>query len=378
MKIGKLDFKDYSAKKPVTISPKGKMVSAQDVLAVEDLQVGTLSALSKEDQIKLALARYDLEPDFKLGTIGVGLRTKKEIMQHIKAQDAFGQTALQAEMAYCNELITSLTSAKLPAEPVIPQKPISKIPDSKIVKKTIWIKLKTRALFCENTTDAVTTPFANYRIANVHPVFAARGFSVVALTGASDVRTQFVPQAKNGLTVYLSGVGHGSYTLYTGNAGDHILEVGHYAPAEVAGKSAHFLSCETGGSLGPDTVAKGAKSYAGYTENFNLVWDDSTTSSANEFECFAKADSTFDIAMARGLTAQQAKDATIAMFNAMMVLPGIPGSAAATWLKYDRDHLALFGAGTATISPYRMVKITIPLVDIERQNALVAAGELAE
>jgi len=145
----------------------------------------------------------------------------------------------------------------------------------------------------------------------------------------------------------------------------------------VAGKGLHFLSCETAGKLGPDTIAKGAKCYAGYTENFNLVWNDPATPT-DEFECFAEADSTFDIMMANGATAQQAYSATIAAFNAEMVKPNIPGSAAATWLAYDRDHFKLFGDPAAVIPPYRFVKICFPLADIEKENALIAAGVVTD
>ncbi|MBN1569435.1 MAG: hypothetical protein JXA73_16435 [Acidobacteria bacterium] len=377
MKFGRLILKESSAKKPLSITPAGKYVTAKDVLAEVSLQASSLFALSEEQQIKLTLARYELEPDFKLGIIGVGLLTKTEIMEHIRSQDTFGQVAVQAEMGYCNELISSLNAAKLPGRPVIPKKPVPTYPDWKPIKKCIYLKVKTRALFCENTTDAVTTPFASYRMARVHPVFAARGFAVDVLKDVDDKRAKFIPKAKSSLTVYGSGVGHGAYTLYTGHHGDRILEVGIYDPAEVSGKAFHFLSCQTGGKLGPDTVAKGAKCYAGYTENFHLVWDSSSTP-VDEFICFAEADSTFDIMMANGATAQQAYNATIASFNAQLAKPGIPGSAAATWLAYDRDHLKLFGNPATVILPFRFVKICFPLMDLEKQEALVTAGVVTE
>ena len=377
MKLGKLEFKDYAAKKPLSISPSGGFLTAKEVLAKPSLQLSSLLTLSKEKQVEFVLERYRLEPDFKLGIIGVGLLTKKEIMDHIKSQDKFGQTALEAEMGYCGELMASLFAKKVPVSRAVPKKPVPVVPEWKQVKKCVSIKLKTRALFCENTTDAVTTPFANYRIAHVHPAFTARGFSVVVLSGVGDVRNNFVPQAKNALTVYIGGIGHGAYHLYTGHNGNHILQVGSYDPAEVSGKAIHFLSCQTAGSLGPDTVAKGAKAYAGYNESFHLVWDNSSTP-VNEFTCFAEADSTFDIMMANGATAGQAYTATIASFNAQLVKPGIPGSAAGTWLTYDRDHLRLLGSNSATIQPYKFSKICFPVRSLEKQNALAEAGVLSD
>lgn len=375
MKIGKLNFKTYAAKKPVTVSPMGTFLTADEVVTQPMLSLGSLHALDTNLQMKLAVKRYELEPDFKLGVIGVGVLSKKEVIQHIKKQTDFGQLALQAEMGYCNELLSTLTRGKVPVWPKVPAPKIPERPYWKPVKRCIWLRLKNRALFCENTTDPVTTPFANYRSKNVIPVFKKRGFTVIVLQGTDDIRTNFVPEAKNLLTVYISGIGHGSYTLYTGHSGNRILEVGNYDPAEVKPKAIHFLSCQTAARLGPDTVKKGARCYAGYTENFVLQWDDTSTP-VNEFVLFAKSDSTYDIAMAYGATAQQAYNYTIQAFNA--AISQVPNQVAATYLKWDRDHLKLHGNPKAKIKSYRNVRICFPLVDREKENALVEAGELVD
>jgi hypothetical protein len=375
MKIGNLQFKEYAAKKPLTVSPTGQFLTARDVAAQPSLSLGSLFTLDEDTQIKLALERYALEPEFKLGVIGVGVLTKSEVMEQIEERTEFGQKALRAEMQYCNELIASLGGGALPAWPTVPKPTVPRIPPWKPVKKCIKLRLRTRVLFCENTTDGVTTPFANYRIKNVHPVFVARGFSKVALTGTDDIRQNFVPQAKNGLTVYISGIGHGNYSVYTGHAGNHILEVGHYDPAEVKPKSIHFLSCQTAGKLGPDTVSKGANSYAGYTENFILMWDNSSTP-LNEFLLFAKSDSTYDVMMANGATAKQAYEATVKAFNA--AIAQVPNTVAATYLTWDRDHLKLLGNPSAKIVPYRYVKVCFPMTALEREDALALAGVLED
>jgi hypothetical protein len=378
MKIGKLQFKAYAAKKPLTISATDKFLTPSEIVSQVSLSLGSLHTMSTDAQMKLALKRYKMEPDFKLAIVGVGILTKDEVIKHIKAQTEFGQLALQAEMQYCNELMHMLTARKIPSWPKVPKYPIpkSKWPYWKRVKKCVWLRLRTRAVFCENTTDSVTTPFAKYRMANVHPVFKARGFAVVVLKGTEDVRTNFIPHAKNGLTVYLSGIGHGSYTTYTGHWGNHILQVGQYDPAEVKNKALHFLSCQTAAQLGPDTVAKGSKSYAGYTENFILQWDDPSTPAVDEFKLFAKSDSTFDMMMAKGATAQQAYDATVQAFNA--AINQVPNTIAATYLTLDRDRLKLHGAGNTKIHPYRYVKVCFPLVSLEQETALVEAGNLAD
>jgi hypothetical protein len=375
MKIGKLKFKDYAAKKPVTVSPLGTFLTADEVVGQPVLSLGSLHALDTNLQMKLAVRRYELEPDFKLGVIGVGVLSKKEVIQHIKKQTDFGQLALQAEMGYCNELLSTLTRGRIPAWPKLPARRVPEKPYWKPVKRCIWLRLKNRALFCENTTDSVTTPFANYRSKNVIPVFKKRGFTVIVLSGTDDIRTNFIPEAKNLLTVYLSGIGHGNYTLYTGHSGNRILEACNYDNAEVKSKSIHFLSCRTAAKLGPDTVKKGAHSYAGYTENFILQWDDSSTP-VNEFVLFARSDSTYDIAMANGATAQQAYDHTIQAFNA--AINQVPNQVAATYLKWDRDHLKLHGDTKAKIKPERFVRVCFPLVDRAKENALVEAGELMD
>jgi hypothetical protein len=376
MKLGKLDFKDYAAKKPVAVTPAGKFLTAQEVAAQPALSLGSLFALDVATQLKLALERYALEPAFRLGILGAGLLTKDEVISHLKQQTDLGKEILRAEMGYCTELVGVLAGGIVPTSPPTPVKPLPPMPDWRRTKRCIWLKIRNRALFCENTTDPVTTPIANYRIAHVHPVFHTRGFTLNVLLGADDKRANFVPLAKNVLTVYLNGVGHGAYPLYTGHWGDHILEVGHYDPAEVKDKAIHFLSCQTARDLGPDTVAHGAKCYAGYTENFTFVWDDGTTPAVNEFELFMKSDATFDILMANGATALQAYNAVIQAFNTAAAL--VPNTAAATWLTWDRSHFKLHGNGETVIWPYRTVKVCFPIPVMEQEDALVRAGQLSE
>ncbi len=382
MKIANLDFKDYAVQKPVSISETGRFVSVNEVVAQPSLSLISLYSLGFDLQLKLALERYRLEPDFKLGVVGVGIFSKEEVLEHLEQQTEFGKSLLAAEMGYLNEFLASLPTAKVQSWPEIPGPtkvepfPWKEWPPFQRKKPCIWVKMQTRAVFCENTTDIVTTPFANYRKRHVHPVFNTVGFKVISLEGTDDVRANFAPLAKNGLTVYLSGIGHGSYAVYTGHMGNRILEVCSYDPAEVADKAIHFLSCQTASQLGPDTIKKGAKSYTGYTENFRLVWDDGTTPAVDEFELFAKSDSTFDIMMAKGSTAKQAYDITVQAFNAAISM--VPNTISATLLTWDRNHLKLHGKETAKILPYRSVKICFPLVDLEKQDALVTAGTLVD
>jgi hypothetical protein len=377
MKIGNLEFKDFAAKKPLTMTSAGKFVTASEVLKTPSLSLGSVFTLSFNQQKKLTLDRYEIEPDFKLGIIGVGILTKNEVIDEIHKESDFGRQAIQAEMGYCNSLLSDLATRRRPIPwPDVPVKPVPEYPHWKPIRKCFYFYLRTRVLFCENTTDNVTRPFAEYRMKHVHPIFRKRGFTVIVLKGTDNVRANFVPHARNRLTVYLNGIGHGNYEVYTGHWGDPILQVGHYNAEEVKNKGIHFLSCKTARQLGPDTVKNKAKFYAGYNENFILQWDDGSTANVNEFELFARSDSTFDIMIAIGATAQQAYDATIKAFNA--AISQVPNTIAATYLTLDRDRFQLHGAGSETIKRYRKVKVCFPIRHLENENALVEAGELEE
>ena len=375
MRINKLNFKDYAAQKPVFVTPSGKFSTLKEVISDRKSTLGSLHTLSDEQQIKLTLERYKMEPDFQLGIFGQGTMTKAEIMKEIQAKTEFGVLAVKVEMQYCNELIRDVRKTTIPKMPIIPKNPIRIEPYWKYFRKCLWIRLKNTALFAENTTDSVTTTFADYRIANVHPKFAARGFNVVANTGTSNTRTNFVATAKKALTTYIGGIGHGNYNRYTGHAGENILKVGAYDASEVKGKTIHFLSCRTAATLGPDTVLKEAKCYAGYDENFHFVWDNPSTP-VNEIDLFKKSDSVFDVWMAYGYTAQQAYNAAIATFNASIA--SVPGTTAASWLSYDRDHFRLLGNPATKVSPYRYVRICFPFRLQLHEEMLAEIGDLVD
>lgn len=375
MKIGSFEFKSYATKKPLMITSEGNFITVQQVSETPTLGMGSLFTLREELQTKLAIERYSLEPDFKLGIIDLGIYSRDDIIRNIKDRTDFGKLATRVEMGYCSELAASLRKKEIPSWPKMPPKPTKEPSWWKPIRKCIRLRVRNRVLFCENTTDGVTTPIANWRIANVHPEFENRGFTTVALTGIDDTRANFVPQAKNGLTTYIGGVGHGNYDLYTGHWGEHILGIGEYDSAEVKDKALHFLSCRTGRDLGPDTVSKGANAYVGYDENFTFVWDDSTTP-VNEFLLFIQSDATFDLQMAAGATAGQAFNATKQAFNT--AIAQVPNTAAATWLTYDRDHIRLHGSVEATIKPYRWIKICFPIRRLEMEAALLDAGDLED
>ncbi len=358
VKLGKFNVPDYAAAKPLMIRGTGELVFPSDLLKKKEPPHFGLQLASPENKAKLAIERLKAEPDFVYGVINkTGNYTKAEVIKHIQDQTTLGQQFADIEVNYAeyfaNQLLGKLP--KIPPRLKTTDVPAATIlPDWKFLPKAKWIFFKTKVLFCENTTDSVTTPAANYRIANVHPVFAAKGFNVMTLTGANDIRANFAVKAKEAHVVYISGLGHGSYTVFTGHMFDDVLEVGAYTAPEVKGKVIHLLSCETAKTLGPDTVTNGAKASVGYTENFVFDW-------ANA-DLYWPCDSQFDISMANGKTVEQAVADTLAKFDATIAT--VPGTNTAALLLNDRNLLrspvsgAAWGSKTARIYPYMFYYLT--------------------
>ncbi|GAF95305.1 unnamed protein product, partial [marine sediment metagenome] len=93
----------------------------------------------------------------------------------------------------------------------------------------------------------------------------------------------------------------------------------------------------------------------------------------NERNLFWRSDSTYDIAMAQRKNAGQAAQLTIAAFNA--AIAQVPGTAAATWLTWDRNwfrsahHGAEYGDVNARIFPF----LVAPFMEAEEAVASLSA-----
>ena len=147
MKIGNLDFKSFAAKKPLMITSEGRFITAQQVAEAPSLGQGSPFALEEKLQIELAVKRYSLEPDFKLGIIDGGLYSKDDIIDHIERRTEFGQLVLKTEMGYCDQLSSNLKWEKVPPWPKKPPKPIPQPPWWKRKDQCIWLRVRNRALF---------------------------------------------------------------------------------------------------------------------------------------------------------------------------------------------------------------------------------------
>lgn len=332
VKLGKFTMADYAAEKPLGISSSGEFIYAKDLIKKKSAPMFGAVMASPDNKIKLALARMDLEPDFEIGILNFGGKlTKEEVIKHIEDQSALGVQFTNIEVNYSDHFTQQfLGNIPIPKSmPVI--KPVNTKPE--VPEDWKWLPpkqmglFKSRVLFCENTTDSIISPAAKYRIANVHPVFAARGFEVICLEGANDIRKNFQSKATDFRVCYIGGSGHGNYSTFTGNQQTVILRVGNYKPSEVKKEIIHFLSCETARTLGPDTVRKGAYAFVGYDENYVVDLANS--------DLYWASDSQFDISIANGRTVEQAIADMYAKYD--LLIASVPGTSTAATLLNNKN-----------------------------------------
>jgi len=79
--------------------------------------------------------------------------------------------------------------------------------------------------------------------------------------------------AVNKVSNFITGVGHGDPTTFTGQNKQVLWKVGQYNPSECEGKVIKLLSCLCGKELGPDLIRNGARAFQGYTELFGWFVD---------------------------------------------------------------------------------------------------------
>lgn len=159
----------------------------------------------------------------------------------------------------------------------------------------------------DSNFEPATLAAYQYREKHVYPHIAAKGYPIDKSQGQMARRIYAAAKSRQPGVVYLTGVGHGSYTTFTGHYYDPVFEVGNYSNAEVRGKIVHFLSCETARDLGPDFIKNGCLAYFGYDEDFVFTMA--------EQDVFFECDSEIDRAFADGLTAAQVYDRVKALFK---------------------------------------------------------------
>jgi len=343
----KLNLSKDEAKKPIGIDTKGNPVTLAEYEKVTMLNLATLDTGQRLD---LVLKRYDLEKEHKISILQGETITKKQLVEEIKAETDLGRDAVQAEMSYLTDIHSELLGQPITMEPapkVVPVKPWPPKEYYWVPKNYWWWFFKRYAVFTGDTSTTITNHAHGYRVKNVIPCFPKHNITPIILAGTMLTRANFAAACKKRGAVYISGVGHGSSRVFTGERGAWLWEVCNYDPDEVKGKIIHLLSCKTAQELGPDLVKKGACAYFGYDRNFTITW--------NYPDVFWLCDSVIDLSLCNGFNAEVSARLTIQAYNLQINrMRGIHGPTA-VWLTWDRDslktplHGSIYGKKTCTL-----------------------------
>jgi len=102
-------------------------------------------------------------------------------------------------------------------------------------------------------------------------LFTLPSFDMPSRWGTSFFNRYILPRSF--LSNFITGVGHGDPTTFTGQNKQVLWKVGQYDPSECEGKVIKLLSCLCGKELGPDLIRNGARAFQGYTELFGWFVD---------------------------------------------------------------------------------------------------------
>jgi hypothetical protein len=343
----RLNLSELEAKKPIALDASGNYLSIKDLEAKKPYVA--LTTLAPEQQQELVLKRYEMEEDFEISILAGDRLNKADVMKQIEDRTVFGIEAMRAELSYLSDVYAEVSIEEIKEElpetvDLSPWPPV----EYRVIPKKYWPWFFRRyAVFAEDTDTAITKSAANYRSRYVIPCFKNKNIYPIVLTGTNDTRPNFAKACKQSGVVYISGVGHGSPTAYTGYNYDHLWDACNYDPAEVKGKIIHLLSCKTAQELGPDLIKKGACAYFGYYENFTITW--------NHPDVFWKCDSSIDLALCNGLDAGTAAKVAIQVYNSWITQMRAIHVPTAVWLTWDRDalrsplHGRQYGSSTCTL-----------------------------
>jgi hypothetical protein len=148
----------------------------------------------------------------------------------------------------------------------------------------------------------------DFRNKFVYPWSVLCGYWILKAQGDNANRNYVVSLLNsNQKVLYITGVGHGGYNIYTGQNYTEIFRVGNYNPSEVKDKVIHLLSCQIARDLGTDFVRNGCKAFFGYIENFSFTEEFSSI--------FFACDSTIDNTFTLGKSAEEVYTFTRSVYN---------------------------------------------------------------
>jgi hypothetical protein len=184
----------------------------------------------------------------------------------------------------------------------------------------------------EANDDAPTRAAYAYRDEFLYQTLATMGTKLLSLRGQLATRADFTLYIGKEKPDYLVAVGHGDEDTLMGCDDEPLLEIGHYQPAEIAGRIIHVLACHTAMMLGPDLVRNGARAFIGYNW-FVMVHEEIVDE-------FMECDTAIDQELLGGATVSQAYRRAIQLLDGHVArLKGEGRLMKAALLETNRDSL---------------------------------------
>jgi hypothetical protein len=174
-----------------------------------------------------------------------------------------------------------------------------------------------------------------------------KGFNVIDLYAEKAVRENFHQTIDENNPIYISGVGHGNETTFTGQNYSVLLKVDDSETMKRAPKRHfHLLSCKTGVLLGPKLIEYGGVAFHGYKVTYYFVISTFPNSYAKPF---FDSDTTIDRALFEGKTHGEAFKEAYAKYTAYIESPETP-EICKRYLLWDRNGYVFYGDPNATIT----------------------------
>jgi len=233
------------------------------------------------------------------------------------------------------------------------------------------------------------TLMGNLFFKHVVDEWAGRGMEITDLNGDDAVRSKVLEALGAADAIFVTGVGHGNKSKYTGQNYDEIFWTCNCR--ELAARIVFLLSCVTAAELGPDAVNnKGCTCYIGYSETFGWIY--SPPAGDPLVDPVAKGFYEPVLELIRklmdGASTGDAFRASIDVWNRWIDYwsrstdPNAP--LILQWLIHDRDYQRLIGDETATVAiapppvplPWNALALTLGMVPVGAVVTVISSEEL--
>ena len=163
----------------------------------------------------------------------------------------------------------------------------------------------------------------------------AKGFDVVTLRGKEANKREFDRAIKDHPECFVTGIGHGSSTVYTGERYSVLLKSGR--PLDIMdGCPWYALSCKVGKQLGKDVIDAGSPAFVGYDENFVFLLDPDEPCGGRPSQGFMQSNNAVVMTLLQGKTIGDAyKSSQTAWAEAIR---NAQSDEEKKWLLWDKQH----------------------------------------